>query len=144
MRSAAMTRTRLWLLSLLPAAAVAGVVAFVLVRPAVRLSNEGQPTRASVAGVPCKRGTVIQYTYHVGAATYSGQASAASLGVSCAGLPTSSSLPILYLPSDPAISMGALGLAQARREAALATGIAFLVVLLSSAGLLRTMAARRA
>jgi hypothetical protein len=39
--------------------------------------------------------------------------------------------------------MGALGLAQARREAALATGVAFLVVWIGSAALLRAMAARR-
>jgi hypothetical protein len=140
-----MTRPRLWLASLLPAAVVAGVLGFVLVRPAFRLSSEGQPTRASVTGTPCESGTSVHYTYHVGAATFTGKASAASLGVSCATLPpTGASLPILYLPSDPATSMGALGLAQARREAALATGIAFLFVLLSSAGVLRTIAARRA
>jgi hypothetical protein len=139
-----MTRPHLWLVSLLPAAVVAGVLGFLLVRPAFRLSSEGKPTRASVTGSPCERGTTVHYTYHVGAATYTGNASAASLGVSCATLPpTGASLPILYLPSDPATSMGALGLAQARREAALATGIAFLVVFLSSAALLRAVASRR-
>lgn len=139
-----MTRPRLWLASLLPAAVVAGVVGFVLVRPAFRLSSEGQPARASVSGTPCESGTTVHYTYYVGTATYTGKASAASLGVSCATLPpTGASLAILYLPSDPATSMGALGLAQARREAALATGIAFLVVLLSSAALLRAMAGLR-
>jgi hypothetical protein len=137
MRTASMTRPGFWLRALVPAVAVAGLVAFVLLRPAVRLSIEGRPTRATVAADPCKAGTVVHYTYQLGAATYTGKAAAPALGASCATLASGASVPILYLPTDPATSTGALGLAHARREAALATSIVFLIVFLGSAVLLR-------
>jgi Protein of unknown function (DUF3592) len=127
-----------WLRSLVPAVAVAGVVAFVFLRPPVRLSIEGRPTRATVAEDPCTQGTVVHYRYQVGIAAYTGKASAHSLGASCATLSTGASVPVLYLPSDPATSMGAIGVGQARREAALATGVVFLIVFLGIAVLLRT------
>jgi Protein of unknown function (DUF3592) len=138
MRTASMTRPGFWLRALVPAVAVAGLVAFVLLRPAVRLSIEGRPTRATVAADPCKTGTVVHYRYQVGAATYPGKASAPALGASCATIGSGASVPILYLPSDPATSMGAVGLGDARRAAALASGIIFLIVFLGIAVLLRT------
>lgn len=127
---------------MIPAAVIAGVFAIVFLRPALRLSKEGHATRATVEH-PCVGETAIGYSYHVGTATYTGTASAASLGGTCASLTTGVSVPVIYLPSDPATSMGAVGLARARREAGLETVALFLLVFLGVAILLISGSPRR-
>ncbi len=113
---------------LVPAVAIAGLTAWLQVRPAHRLLQTGRRTAATITLVSCKAPPVVRYVFDADGRTYYASTDPTAFAIPCPDLQIGAQVPIAYLPGDPATSAGLAGLEQTQRAGWFATAAGFLLV----------------